>query len=208
MIHLEKVIKTIRTDYFAHLVAVVTDASGECRKARKVLALKYPEVIFLDCYAHQVCHTPTLSLPTLTFTHQINLIVGDYFKSDASVLEFTDDATELIGWLRSKTQVLALLREVQERLGENAVRAVIRAVLTRWTAHYLSYSRLMDLRSVLVVVAEMDSRRPEKDRCVVAGDTRAKQKARDMVELIRNDAFWKALLRYGRFFIFLTFPFN
>ena len=111
------------------------------------------------------------------------------------MLEFTDDATELISWLRSKTQILALLREVQARLGENTVKAVIRAVLTRWTAHYLSYSRLLDLRSVLIMVVDMDSRRLEKDRCVIAGDAKAKKKANDMVILIKNDTFWKALLR-------------
>ena len=135
---------------------------------------------------------------------QINLVVGDYFKSDASVLEFTDDAMDLITWLRSKTQILALLREVQARLGENAVKAVIRAVLTRWTAHYLSYTRLLDLRSVLVMVVEMDSRRPEKDRCVVAGDAKSRNKARDMVMLIKNDDFWKALIRYGCF-LFISY---
>jgi hypothetical protein len=118
------------------------------------------------------------------------------------VLQFTDHATELITWLRSKTQVLALLREVQARLGDDAVKAIIRAVLTRWTAHYQSYSRLLDLRSVLVMVVEMDSRRVEQERCVVAGDAKAKKKANDMVALIRNDTFWRALLRSGCLFLF------
>src|SRR5258708_38816549 len=104
------------------------------------------------------------------FAHQINLIVGDYFKSDVSVLGFTDCVTELITWLHSKTQVLALFREVQAQLGENVVRVVIRVVLTQWTAHYLSCSRLLDLHSVLVPVIEMDACRPEKDRCVIAVD--------------------------------------
>jgi non-canonical (house-cleaning) NTP pyrophosphatase len=54
-VHLENTIKVVRTEYFAVLVAVVTDASGECRKTRRILALKYPEIVFLDCYAHQVC---------------------------------------------------------------------------------------------------------------------------------------------------------
>ena len=94
------------------------------------LAQKYPDIIFLDCYAHQVRHIPILTFVILTPEHQINLIVGNYFKSEASVLDFTDDATELITWLWSKTQVLTLLREVQARLGKNTVKAVIRAVLT------------------------------------------------------------------------------
>ena len=99
VIHLKNMINTVWTDYFAFLVAVVTDASGECRKARKILALKYPDIIFIDCYAHQVCRVSILLLVILTLEHQINLVVGDYFKSEASVLEFTDNAMELITWL-------------------------------------------------------------------------------------------------------------
>ena len=99
VIHLKNMINTVWTDYFAFLVAVVTDASGECRKARKILALKYPDILFIDCYAHQVCCVSILLLVILTLEHQINLVVGDYFKSEASVLEFTDNAMELITWL-------------------------------------------------------------------------------------------------------------
>ena len=62
MFHLENAMRTIQEDYFAFVVAVVTDASGECRKARKILALKYPDVIFLDCYAHQVRLISILSI--------------------------------------------------------------------------------------------------------------------------------------------------
>ena len=54
MIHLENTINTVRLDYCAYVVGVVTDASGECRKARRLLALKHPDIVFLDCYTHQV----------------------------------------------------------------------------------------------------------------------------------------------------------
>jgi hypothetical protein len=40
---------------------------------------------------------------------QVNLVVGDYFRSGIDVLDFTDLANTLITWLRSKTLVLALL---------------------------------------------------------------------------------------------------
>jgi hypothetical protein len=150
-----------------------------------------------------VVHTIVIpSLPVLIPTQKINLVVGDYFKSEVSVLEFADDATELISWLHSKTQVLALLREVQVRLGEDAVKAVIRAVLTRWMAHYQAYSRLLDLCSVLVMMVEMDDHRPEKEKCIITGDAKAKRKAKDMVVLIKDDIFWRALIRYGRHLLF------
>ena len=53
------------------------------------------------------------------------------------------------------------------------------------------------------MVVEMDSRRPEKDQCVIAGDTRAKQKAMDMVVLIKNDTFWKVLPQFNNFLLFI-----
>lgn len=54
MIHLRSAIETVQQDYGAHVVGVVTDASGECRKARRLLAIQHPDIVFLDCYAHQV----------------------------------------------------------------------------------------------------------------------------------------------------------
>ena len=197
MVHLENAIRIVRMEYLAFLVAVVTDASGECRKARRILAPKYPDIVFLDCYAHQVSASPVSLSIILMLVHKVNLVVGDYFKSKASVLEFADHATELITWLHSKTQVLALLREIQAKFSDDEIKAVIRAVLTRWTAHYQAYSRLLDLRAVLLLAVDTDSHRLEKVKCVVAGDAKAKKKARGMVTLIENDAFWKALLRYG-----------
>lgn len=38
----------------AMVVAVVTDASGECRKARREFLRDHPWVVVIDCYAHQV----------------------------------------------------------------------------------------------------------------------------------------------------------
>ena len=41
------------------LVAFTSNASGESRKARSLLAQECTELIVLDCYAHQVCNIPT-----------------------------------------------------------------------------------------------------------------------------------------------------
>ena len=124
-------------------------------------------------------------------------MVGDYFKSKAEVLEFTDDATELITWLRSKTLILALLRQVQMVLsGSKAIKAVIRAVITRWTMHYQAFRRLRELHPVIVTVVNDDEERPVRERNVIVGDARSKAKATEMVKLIRNTKFWEALCVY------------
>jgi hypothetical protein len=76
---------------------------------------------------------------------QINLVVRDYFKSETKALDYTDNASDLITWLCSKTILLAMLREMQAGLpgaGLNNIKTVIRAILTCWTMHYQSYRRL------------------------------------------------------------------
>ena len=72
---------------------------------------------------------------------QIDLVVGDYFKCTAAFLTYTDRASDLITWLRSKTYVLAQLRHIQQTVTriDKSPLTVIRPVFTRWTAHYLAY---------------------------------------------------------------------
>jgi hypothetical protein len=105
-------------------------------------------------------------------------VVGDYFKSNASVLVYAETATELITWLRSKTLVLALLREAQAQADANGL-SMIRAVLTRWTAHYMAYRRLLELRSTLTSVVYGDESRPQSR--IIIGNAGAKAKAREMI---------------------------
>lgn len=157
------------------------------KKARRLLNESRPDLVTPDCYAHQ-----------------INLVVGDYFKCrDSTFTQVSTLATELITWLRSKTFVLALLRAIQEENGQ-ATLSVIRAVLTRWTAHYLAYCRLLELEPSLRLLAQKDAMKDEHDSQLITGDARAKAKAREMVGLIldRDNTFWSAIRRcvYAIFF--------
>jgi hypothetical protein len=52
--HLEAAMKEVEEKWGAKVVAIVTDASGECQKARRILGQKYPWLVVLDCYSHQV----------------------------------------------------------------------------------------------------------------------------------------------------------
>lgn len=117
---------------------------------------------------------------------QVNLVVGDIFNSESDLLEYTDNAVELITWLRSKTFVLGKLPY-----------AVLRAVLTRWTAHYNAYQRLLDLYIPLKLLADHDARYPgpenERQRIFITGNKKAQQKAEAMVKIIRDSLFWHKL---------------
>jgi len=45
----------VQDEWGAIVIVIVTDASGECRKAQRFLGRKYPYIIVLDCYGHQAC---------------------------------------------------------------------------------------------------------------------------------------------------------
>jgi hypothetical protein len=137
-----------------------------------------------------------LAISTHHFANQVNLVVGKYFKSNANVLKYTDQATQLITWLRSKTLVLAMLRKV--RIDANLTPlSVIRAVLTRWTAHYMAYQCLLELRPALESVVANDAMQArDEDRTVITGDAKAKRTSRQMVKIIKDPLFWHTLTRF------------
>ncbi|RXW11735.1 hypothetical protein EST38_g14120 [Candolleomyces aberdarensis] len=72
---LENAVAKVEAEWGVKVIAIVTDASRESAKARREYAKLHPEVIVLDCYAHQS-----------------NLIVGDYFKADDVLLEYATQA--------------------------------------------------------------------------------------------------------------------
>lgn len=122
-------------------------------------------------------------------------MVGDYFKSDTTALRYTDKATGLIKWLRSKSLLLAMIRKVRIDASLSPL-SVIRAVLTRWTAHYMAYKRLCDLRqTLLIVISNDDMQALDINNTVITGDAKAKSQARKYVCIIKDEDFWCALLR-------------
>lgn len=91
-------------------------------------------------------------------------------------------ATQLITWLRSKTRILAHLPL-----------AVLQAVLTRWTAHYVAYRRLLQLYPTLRSLVLSDLTKPDSTKVLVSGDAAAKRKGREMVKIIENPTFWHSI---------------
>ena len=49
-----EVIEELRSEWNVNVVAFTTDASGESRKARKMLLAHFPYLVCPDCFAHQV----------------------------------------------------------------------------------------------------------------------------------------------------------
>ena len=191
---LELVIAEAEADWGVKVVAVCTDASGESRKARRLLKAKFPHLVTPDCYAHQVSSSVARFWQVLK-NFQINLVVGDFFKSDSGLIPTSASADELITWLRSKSQLLALLRNKCRDLNLHAS-SIIRAVITRWTAHYLAYKRLLELRLALQSLTIDDSCRPPGASVFIKGPLASKRKGAAMVSIINNEVFWKGLASY------------
>lgn len=91
------------------------------------------------------------------------------------------------------------MREIQEAMRvtnpSSRVLTVIRAVLTRWTSHYLAYTRLLELRWVLETLVRNDENAPPGQRRLTAGNSAARNKAHEMIVHIKDPFFWCALIR-------------
>lgn len=194
------VIGQLKSQWKVTVTAFTTDASGESRKARNMLLARFPHLVCPDCYAHQVSNFQAVVRRHLIeeIMLKINLVVGDYFSIQTAYIEYSKTACELITWLRSKTYILAQLKDVQVKSGKQPL-AVIRAVLTRWTAHYLAFSRLLELQHPLKVLVSHDAMAQPNNKILnpSGGNAASKKKAREMVAIIENSAFWHALARCG-----------
>jgi hypothetical protein len=73
--------------------------------------------------------------------------------------------------------------------------AIIRAVLTRWTAHYQAYKHLLELKATLQMLVSAEAAWPESKKMIITGDKKAKDHATEMLNVIMNSTFWHAIAR-------------
>ncbi|KAF8596432.1 hypothetical protein BDV93DRAFT_563314 [Ceratobasidium sp. AG-I] len=157
----------------ASIVAWCSDASGESRAMRSKLYALKPHLITPDCYAHQ-----------------INLVVGDFFKHVPGMAEIADKANQIVKWFRNHSYTLGLLCTCQQE-EYGVTLALITAVLTRWTAHYCASARLLDIVKALIICVT----RHEAELLDSAGsnDPNARGVAREVFSIIRDMGFWTQL---------------
>ncbi|KAH9848417.1 hypothetical protein C2E23DRAFT_739372, partial [Lenzites betulinus] len=119
----------------------------------------------------------------------VRLTVGDYLKVKTPAIGVLDIALEVIKWFNNHTGALSILRQQQQKQ-DGKVLALVRPAPTRWTAHYLSANRLLELeRALRIIVLE------SKERLLVcAGKERAQtDKARTLIGHLETPQFWKSL---------------
>lgn len=109
--------------------------------------------------------------------------------ADSHLLSFADTANNIITWLRSKTQLLGIMREIQTSSTlrrSDKVLTVIRPVATRWTAYFLAYQRLINLLWVLRTMAQHPVYR---DRMLAGKTASVRAKNAEMVAAIESSEF-------------------
>jgi hypothetical protein len=107
---------------------------------------------------------------------------------------YSTKADQAIAWLRSKTFILGLLRQIQTRLNpKSPPLTVIRPVLTRWTSRYLAYCRLLQLRTSIQAMLEQDDALCSSQ--IITGTGSAKVKATETITCLRDEGFWIAIKR-------------
>ena len=119
----------------------------------------------------------------------MNLIVGDVFKAKGRFKKIIDKALAVVKWFNNHGRALGLLRRVMmEKM--NKVLALILPIITRWTSHYLSVDRLLELEDCLIQVVL--SFKDELITC--AGKTsKVKAVAQRIIKIIRSGEFWDDL---------------
>jgi hypothetical protein len=110
--------------------AIVTDNAGNCARARRILALRWPKIVFLFCYAHQ-----------------INLLVKDVIATSWKIT--VSQAHAIVSTLNKSTaKWLLRLRDVMKATYGNTVTlALVQMADTRWNSVQGMLASLLRVRS-------------------------------------------------------------
>jgi hypothetical protein len=153
------------------LIAFCCDDGGDARKFRRLLSALMPWLIVTVCWAHQ-----------------INLIVGDFLSLKVDLLKCVPTALEVIKWFNNHSRASGILRAEQLSVPNGKALILILPVITRWTAHYLSLRRLLQVEGPLKACYNKYA----SVLLLCAGPkVEAKQKAEEVREIVEDPSFWK-----------------
>lgn len=157
------------------IIAWCADDGGDARKMRRLLQDLMPWLIVLLCWAHQ-----------------INLIVGDLLKLKLPCMKSVSQAVEVVKWFNSHSYALGILAVEQESMS-TVILALILPVITRWTAHYCSLRRLLELERP--IKASWTKWEKELVECV-GKEKNALTKVKEIQEIVEDPSFWRDSRKY------------
>jgi len=138
------VIDKLEADGDLPIGCVCTDDAGQCGRARRILALRYPKLVFLRCLAHQV-----------------NLLMKHVLQ-DSSLRPTSEAAVSAASLLvRSSAKLLPQARASMHRLYGISL-AILSVCETRWSSLQMCMASLLRVRGALrCLVAELGSAAPD-----------------------------------------------
>jgi hypothetical protein len=105
--------------------------------------------------------------------------------SSLNFLQCVNQAVEVVKWFNNHSRALGLL-QVEQEITYHKVLALILPVITRWTAHYLSSRRLLE---VSTAVRACGLRHKETLLLCAGNKADAKAKARSIIATTQDDVF-------------------
>lgn len=117
------------------------------------------------------------------------MIVGDYFKDNPHLKAIVNKALEVVKWFNNHGRALGILGDIQRMLS-TTILCLILPVLTRWTSHYVSVDRLLELEpSIVRTVKDFEEELVRS----VGSDRKAKAKAKKVMKIVGQTSFWMGL---------------
>ncbi|KAH7917096.1 hypothetical protein BV22DRAFT_1026972, partial [Leucogyrophana mollusca] len=118
----------------------------------------------------------------------INLVVGDYFKMKGrKFVETASNAAEITKWFNNHSIAYGIFNREQELTYSKALTLIL-PVITRWTAHYLSFSRLLEVKTPLACCVM----KHRNELITSAGPKReSKDKARKVLDTVEDPDTWR-----------------
>lgn len=143
-IEIASVIDDVEQDGDFPIGCVCTDDAGQCGRARRILALRYPHLVFLRCLAHQV-----------------NLLMK-HVLSDSTLRSTAEDAVTAASLLvRSSAKLLPQARASMHRIYGVSL-AILTVCETRWSSLQMCLASLLRVRGALrCLVAELGPAAPD-----------------------------------------------
>ena len=168
----------IEETYGVKTIAWVTDDGPDGKRARNLLKKLWSWIIVLLCWAHQV-----------------NLLVGDYLVL-SHYRTCVNEAIEVIKWFNNHSAALELLKAEQITTYPERTHplSLLLPVITRWTAHFYSVKRLLDIELALKCCIY------KHKECLlqIANASRtseARLQGARVIDIIENASFWRTLAK-------------
>ncbi|DBA02489.1 TPA: hypothetical protein N0F65_010961 [Lagenidium giganteum] len=123
--------------YGVSVRAVVTDQVGQCARAKRILSVRFPHVVFGRCFAHQM-----------------NLVVKDMFTEDAEAEATIEKAHTVVAFYnRSTAKYLPMLKKECVKI-YGKFRSLKRVVDTRWNSAHGCLASLLRIQSAPCIVGQ------------------------------------------------------